>query len=268
MRRIFTLLLLSTLLVAGCMVRDPLYDLASTSSSDPGPPTILVFDPGDGLHGVPKNGLIAMLFSRSMDEKSVESHFTYSYRGRQYDASDGAFLWDENSRLVVFQPLAFFPYDAPLGTEVYVRLDYRGQSVDGDMLNRSYEWRFWTSDMTDLAGGSVINVSGSYPLPGPQGTDTQISVDFDEEVLRSTVEGSLLIMSDDFQDIRTIDDGRVDWSEPAAGTFRATFIPDNPLMPNTIYHFLLNNNSMISVDLAGNPIFLGAFFPLQFQTTN
>jgi hypothetical protein len=268
MRRIFTLSLLCILLLSGCMVRDSLYELASTSSSHPGPPSIIVFDPQDGLRGVPRNGLIAMLFSQSMDEASVERNFTYSYKGRRYDALDGAFAWDASSRLVMFKPLAFFPYDAPLGTEVTVRMDYKGQSVDGDKLNSTYEWRFRTSDVTDFAGGSVTNVQGSYPSPGPQGLDTRISVDFDKEVLRSTVEASLLIMSDDFQDTRLIDDGQVDWTQPAEGTFRATYIPDSPLLPGMIYHFLLNNDGMIPVDLTGNPLYLGAFLPFQFQTTS
>jgi hypothetical protein len=197
----------------------------------------------------------------------VERNFTYSYRGTWYGASDGSFVWDANSRLAVFRPLAFFPYDAPQGTEVTVRMDYKGESLSGDRLDRSYEWRFFTSDITDKTAAQVTGVQGSYP-PGPQQPDTRIFVDFDKEVLRSTVEGSLLVISDDFQDIRTIDHGRVEWTEPVSGTFRATYTADEPFLAGTTYHFLLNNNSIISVDWAGNFLSLGALLPFQFQVTN
>jgi hypothetical protein len=267
MRKTVSLFFLSMLLLSGCFVRDPLFELASTSSSQSGLPRIIVFDPCDGLQGVPRNGLIAMLFSQSMDEPSVERNFSYSYRGRWYGASDGSFVWDANSRLAVFRPLAFFPYDAPLGTEVAVRMDDRGETLSGERLDRSYEWRFFTSDVTDQTGAQATAVQGSYP-PGPQQPDTRIFVEFDKEVLRSTVEGSLLVISGDFQDVRTIENGRVEWTEPVSGTFRATYTTDDPFLAGKTYHFLLNNNSIIAVDWAGTPLYLGSLLPFQFQVTN
>jgi hypothetical protein len=267
MRKTIALFFLAMLLLTGCFTSGSLFDLASGSSSQPDPPRIIVFDPQDGLQGVPRNGLIAMLFSTSMDEPSVERNFTYSYRGTWYGASDGSFVWDANSRLAVFRPLAFFPYDKPLGTEVTVRMDYRGESLSGDRLEKSYEWRFFSSAVTDTPAPQVTAVQGSY-LTGPQQPDTRILVDFDSEVLRSTVEGSLLVISDDFQDIRTIDNGRIEWTEPVSGTFRATYTADEPYLAGTTYNFILNNNSIVSVDWAGTPILLGALLPFQFQVTN
>jgi len=244
--------LLSAVLMSGCMNRESLYDLASIHSSEV--PSIIVSDPADGLADVPVDALIGMLFSRPMDRSSVEQSFRFSCSGQTYYASNGTFHWDTSGRLAVFEPDP--PFEFPGNAGVTVRMD-PAQATDGLRMRHGFEWRFTTGAAADP--GTLFNITGaggSYTtLPlGLQKTDTRISIDFDKKMLRSTVEGSFLLMSSDFQDVRTFDHGHFEWSEPTAGTERATFVPAEQLMPNKTYMVYLNGNGISARDIAGNTL--------------
>jgi hypothetical protein len=248
-------------MLAGCLNRQPLFDLATTRPSDL--PAVIVFDPADNLIDVPRNALIAVLFSKSMDRNSVEENFSFSYGGKFYDARDGAFLWDNNSRMFVFRPFSILPSY----TTVSVVLGFYAQSTDGLNIPDASQWRFITGSTLVTLGPSL---NDAYPTsakgPGVYGFDAQILLEFDNAMLRSSVEGSFLLMSDDFQDIRTVNDGYFQWTYPGGGLERAIFVPDEPLMPDKRYTAYLNANGIWAVDLAGNALNPGGLLPLTFET--
>ncbi len=250
MKKLLLMVLAFPLLLAGCQVRNALYDLATTEPSDV--PRIITFDPAESLYDVPRNAMIGILFSKPMDQQSLEEHFRYSYNGQEYDSSDGSFYWDSANRLAVFRPYSFFPSF----TEVTVNVGLYVQSKDGLNLDESYVWRFETSSESDFgppynipnfSATKYIGVSDIHTL------DAQIVLEFDKEMLRSSVEGSFQLLSDDFQDVRTVNDGYFLWSEPALGVKRAIFTPHEPLMPSKRYAIYLNANGIQAVDVAGNP---------------
>jgi hypothetical protein len=249
MKKLLLLFLAFPLLLTGCQLRDPLYNLATTGPDDV--PRIISFDPADNLYDVPRNALIGMLFSKPMDQQSLEDNFRYSYSGQQYDSSDGSFLWDSANRLAIFRPFNFFPSFA----EVTVTVGFYVQSKDGFNLDESYEWRFGTSSFSDF--GPLYNITSFWAseeiaVAGIHTLDAQIILEFDKEMLRSSVEGSFQLISDDFQDIRTVNDGYFLWSEPALGVKRAIFSPNEPLMSDKQYNIYLNANGIKAVDVAGN----------------
>ena len=264
MKKVFLLFLVIPLLLVGCQLRDPLYDLATTSPDDV--PRIITFDPADNLYDVPRNAFIGMLFSKPMDQQSLENSFWYSYNGNTYDTSDGSFVWDSSSRLAIFRPYSFFPSS----TEVRVTVSMYVKSKAGLNLEEGAAWQFETSTLLDF--GPLYNIIGFWAsnetaVPGIHTLDAQIVLEFDKEMLRSSVEGSFQLMSDDFQDIRTVNDGYFLWSEPALGIKRAIFTPNGPLMSGKRYQIYLNANGIQAVDVAGNShngIMLAPIF--QFQT--
>jgi hypothetical protein len=264
LKKLLFLVLVFFLLLAGCQLRSPLYDLATTGPSDI--PRIITFDPADNLYDIPRNAFIGMLFSKPMEQQSLEDNFRYSYNGNGYDASDGSFVWDSSNRVAVFRPYSFFPSI----TEVTVNVDLHVQSKDGFYLDKSYEWRFETSSFSDFGPFYSITsfwASEETALPGIHTLDAKIVLEFDKEMLRSSVEGSFQLLSDDFQDIRTVSDGYFQWSEPAVGVKRAIFTPYEPLMPGKNYRIYLNANGIIALDIAGNNY--NGIMPaplLQFQT--
>ena len=249
MKKLLLMVLAFPLLLAGCQVRNALYDLATTEPSDV--PRIITFDPAESLYDVPRNAMIGILFSKPMDQQSLEEHFRYSYNGQEYDSSDGSFYWDNTNRLAVFRPYSFFPSF----TEVTVNVGLYVQSKDGLNLDESYVWRFETSSFSDFGPPyDITNVWVSEPTAvlGIHKLDAQIIIEFNKEMLRSSIEGSFQLLSDDFQDIRTVSDGYFQWSEPALGVKRAIFTPYEPLMPGRNYRIYLNANGIIAVDVAGN----------------
>jgi hypothetical protein len=267
MKKLLLLFLAFPLLLAGCQLRSPLYDLATTGPSDI--PRIITFDPADSLYDVPRNAMIGILFSKPMDQRSLEENFRYSYNGQEYDSSDGSFYWDSADRLAIFRPYSFFPSI----TEVTVNIGLHVKSKDGFNLDESYEWQFQTSASTDmLSSYEITGIGGSYTtLPfGLQKPDTQIYFDFNKEMFRTTVEGSFLLMSVDLQDVRTVNDGHFEWAEPAVGVKRAVFIPDEHLMPNKTYNVYLDGNGITTLDLGGNGLSPASPFttPYIFDTTD
>jgi len=263
MKKVFLLFLVIPLLLVGCQLRDPLYDLATTSPDDV--PRIITFDPADNLYDVPRNAFIGMLFSKPMDQQSLENTFWYSYNDNKYDASDGSLVWDSSSRLAIFRPYSFFPSS----TEVRVTVSMYVKSKEGLNLEEGAAWQFETSTLLDF--GPLYNIIGwasnETAVLGIHTLDAQIVLEFDKEMLRSSVEGSFQLMSDDFQDIRTVNDGYFLWSEPALGIKRAIFTPNEPLMSGKRYNIYLNANGIQAVDVAGNShngIMLAPIF--QFQT--
>ena len=249
MKKLFFLFLAFPLLLAGCGLREPLFELATAHPDNV--PRIITFDPADNLYDVPRNAWIAILFSKPMNQQSLEDYFSYSYNGNTYGASHGSFLWDSSSRLVVFRPYSFFPPS----TEVSVSVGLYVKSKEGLNLEVGASWKFETS--TDLDSGLNYTVSNTYALnetmvAGIYTLDAQVVIEFDKEMLRSSVEGSFQLSSDDFQDIRTVNDGYFMWSEPMVGMKRAIFIPDEPLMAGKLYQVYLNANGIQTVDIAGN----------------
>ena len=187
MKKLLLMVLAFPLLLAGCQVRNALYDLATTEPSDV--PRIITFDPADSLYDVPRNAMIGILFSKPMDQQSLEEHFRYSYNGQEYDSSDGSFYWDSTNRLAVFRPYSFFPSF----TEVTVNVGLYVQSKDGLNLDESYVWRFETSSFSDFGPPyDITNVWVSEPTAvlGIHKLDAQIIIEFNKEMLRSSVEGS------------------------------------------------------------------------------
>jgi hypothetical protein len=248
MKKLFFLFLAFPLLVAGCGLREPLFELASTHPDSV--PRITTFDPADNLYDVPRNALIAILFSKPMNQKTLKDNFSYSYNGKTYGASHGSFFWDSSSRLAVFRPYSFFP----ASTEVSVSVATHVKSKEGLNLEEGASWKFETS--IDLDFGPNYNVT-TYALNetevvGIYTLDAQVVIEFDKEMMRSSVEGSFQLSSDDFQDIRTVNDGYFLWSEPMLGMKRAIFTPHEPLMPGKSYQVYLNANGMQAVDVAGN----------------
>jgi nitrous oxidase accessory protein NosD len=244
------LILLCALPLGGCLNRTPFFDLVSTPSSEI--PRVITYDPASNLENVPVDAWMCMLFSKPMDRASVENNFVFLYGEHRFGASDGTFHWDSSSRVAAFDPSS----DLPANQEMIVQLGKGMISIDGLHLDQNYIWSFTTSGSASPATPfNVTSVAGSSTLPGGlQTAESQISIDFDREMLRCTVEGSFLLMSDTFDDIRTVDHGRFEWSEPAAGTTRATYIPNEPLGANRTYNVYLYSNGIIVVDIAGNQI--------------
>ncbi len=248
-KKLYFISFIALLFLAGCQFRYPLYDLATTTPSEV--PRIIVFDPADNLYDVPRNAWIGILFSKPMDQKSLEENFNYAYNGKEYDSSDGLMFWDSSDRLAVFRPYSFFPSL----TDVSVSVDVHVRSKSGLKLDNSYTWQFGTSTTND--NGFPFNITNVWvseqtSIPGIHKLDAQIIIEFDKEMLRSSVEGSFQLMSDDFQDVRDVNDGFFQWSEPALGVKRAVFTPHEPLMPGKSYRIYLNANGIFALDVAGN----------------
>ena len=88
--------------------------------------------------------------------------------------------------------------------------------------------------------------------------DTKPTIEFDRDMLRTSIVSSFLLMSDDFQDVRTAEDGDFVWSDR-----EVTFQPLEPLVHDKYYTMSLNGNGVVCRDLSGNELFL---FETKFYT--
>ncbi len=253
MKRIVIVPFIVLVLITGCLQRESLYEMATLSISEI--PTVIVADPESGLLSVPPNTLISVLFSLPMDIESVEKAFQLSYDSTQLGETDGNFYWLNNNRLFIFQLIS----PLPQFVEVTVKINFTAQSNEGINLKDAYEWTFIVSDTTYGGSPTVGVISPAFDdVVFP---DHTFEINFDRDMLRSTVEASFLLISDDFSDFRTVDEGSFIWN---GRTFY--FKPFTPLIENKRYSIYFNNNGVICLDLAGNG--LSGYVPVSFYTVD
>jgi hypothetical protein len=244
--------ILISFIVSGCFSKESIFDKASIDPSDV--PKIIAYDPHEALTEIPENTIISVLFSLPMNRPSVEEAFHFRYNGREYHISDGSYEWSHNDRLFSFRPVPSIPN----GTMVTVTIHHSAQSNEGIRLEEMYEWDFEVS--TEEYTGNP-NVSGCLPsLDTVILTDIPISITFDREMLRSTVEASFSLLSDDLLDYRSADDGTITWTNRTM-----TFQTNEPLDYDKYYTMLLNDHGIICTDLSGNEL---AGFQSQFFTSD
>jgi len=239
--------ILITFIVSGCISREPLFDKAIIDPSDV--PKIISYDPHEALTEIPENTIISVLFSLPMNRTSVEEAFHFSYDGQEYHYSN--MDWSHDDSLFSVGPLP----SIPIGTMVTVTINYSAQSDEGISLEETYEWVFKVSK--EAYTGNPI-VSECSPLSDEvKPTNTPISITFNREMLRSSVEASFSLSSD-LLDYRSVDDGTITWTDKTM-----TFQPNEPLDYDKNYTMLLNDHGIICTDLSGNEL---AGFQSQFYT--
>ena len=251
MKKYLLISILISFIVSGCIGRESLFDKASVDPSDV--PKIIAYDPHEALTEIPENTIISVLFSLPMNRTSVEEAFRFSYGGLKYDISNGVYQWAHNDRLFSFRSLSLIP----LGTMVTVTINYSAHSNEGIQLEETYEWVFIVSTGEYTGNPSVSGCSP--PFDDVIFTDIPISITFDREMLRSSVEASFSLISDDFLDSRYVDDGTITWADKTM-----TFQPNEPLDYDKYYTMSLNDPGVICKDLSGNELVEG--FESQFFT--
>ncbi len=137
-----------------------------------------------------------------------------------------------------------------------VTVDSTAQTGTHNYLNSTYDWSFTVTTTAFFGSPVVLNYQPLYDEIAP--VDTNPKIEFDRDMLRSSVVSSFLLASDDFQDIRTVDDGNFLWSNK-----EVTFQPYEPLEYNKYYTMSLNGNGVVCRDLSGNELFA---FETKFYT--
>jgi hypothetical protein len=246
MSKFLIISLLILLLASGCLDRGALYELATIEPTNTlEAPFIIGTDPGQDQTQIPENTLVAVLFSVPMDTSSLETSFRISYGGQEYDISDGNALWSYNDRLFIFRQFAFIP----IAEQVIATVDSTAQSNTQNSLNSIHDWSFTVAASAFFGSPVVLSSQPLYDAIVP--VDTAPTIEFDRDMLRTSVVSSFLLMSDDFQDVKTAEDGDFVWSNR-----EVTFQPFEPLAHDKYYTMSLNGNGVVCRDLSGNELFL------------
>jgi hypothetical protein len=243
------------ILAPGCLDRDSLYELASIEPTELfEAPVIIAADPGQDQTEIPENTLVAILFSLPMDKSSVEKAFRIGYGGQEYGISNGNSLWSYNDRLFIYRLFTFIPIDE----QVRVTIDLTAQSSTQNSMNSTYDWSFTVSTSAIFGSPSPVVLNYQPLYDEIVSIDTKPTIEFDRDMLRSSVASSFLLISDDGLDMRTVDDGNFLWSNK-----KVTFQPFEPLEYNKYYTMALNENDVVCRELSGNELVV---FETKFYT--
>jgi hypothetical protein len=249
MRRLFYIIPLFLILVSCGMQRSDLFNIAARTNV-----RVYSYDPVNSTVPIPINAKVTVAFNTNMDTGSVEDAFSIEFGGVTYTANDGWFEWFAWDRAFVFH------YDPdhsggddlyPEGTDITVRVNTKARNEQGYYLTKSLEWTFTPSTSED---NNSPNVSFSDPpyyaddINPPAG---YVEIVFSEPMNKSSVALGFALASSDWEDVRTIEQGLLQWHDE---NMKATYSLHDPLQIGLKYTVWLGYNGIDPCDLAGNPL--------------
>jgi hypothetical protein len=122
-------------------------------------PKIESFEPAEGAKEVLLDAEIVITFDKSMDTKSTEKAFTYTYEGSidEFDSTSGAVIWTNNNKVMTFQPDVNYEE----GKTYTVIMDSDAEDEDGIEFE-GFSWPFTTkiNSEPELTGGGIFPETG------------------------------------------------------------------------------------------------------------
>lgn len=112
-------------------------DGASMSVKTIAAPSVVRFRPLASSQDVPRDQVISVRFTRSMDRGSTKKAFSVTVDGK---AIDGAITFAEDDKVLVFDPAAALPYDA----RIVATVDAGASSVEGATIDAASSAAFRT----------------------------------------------------------------------------------------------------------------------------
>lgn len=103
-------------------------EAASLTVKTIGAPSVVRFRPLTSSQDVPRDQVISVRFTRSMDRASTRKALSVTVDGK---AIDGSISFAESDKVLVFEPAAALPYDA----RIVARVDASASSVEGAGLD-------------------------------------------------------------------------------------------------------------------------------------
>jgi predicted RNA-binding protein with TRAM domain len=192
------------------------------------PPEIVSVEPLSGTQNVKLNADIVMNFDRSMDTRSTEDAFSYSYQGSPdvFDSSSGIIIWTNNDRTMTFTP----DVEYEEGETYTVTIDSTAEDAEGIHF-LEYSWPF----STKINSEPVLEGGGVHPEKGDSSETFTFSIIYSDEDDDEPLEIFVVINEVDFRmsESDSSEDSFIDGKayehsiELASGTHEYYFMVEN-----------------------------------------
>jgi hypothetical protein len=138
------------------------------------PPKIISVEPVEGAQNVKLKAEIVINFDRSMDTRSTEDAFSYTYQGslEDFDSSSGLITWTNNDRTMTFTP----DIEYEEGETFTVTIDSSAEDTEGIEFV-GYSWPF----STKINSEPVLEGGGVHPEKGDSSVTFTFSIIYTDD---------------------------------------------------------------------------------------